>query len=214
MCIRRVVTLTTAALACVSAAALGLPAAAAAAPAAQARALPAGQAAFSAAPFTTDPSPAVRGRVADLAQKALAAHAGDIFGTMVEFYADNPVDTPDYTMGELININGDRQPLRWMYQSARPAATCAPRPPCCRTPRPASAPPATRLRRPAPPWPWAGSCAASATRTPRGPPSPRACGSSPRPAPGPGSRSSGRNATAPTPAVPRCPTRPAPGPSS
>lgn len=76
MCIRRVVTLTTAALACVSAAALGLPAMAAAAPAPQARTLPAGQAAFSAAPFTTDPSPAVRGRVADLAQKALAAHAG------------------------------------------------------------------------------------------------------------------------------------------
>ncbi|MEU6749978.1 M4 family metallopeptidase [Spirillospora sp. NPDC046719] len=39
----------------------------------------------------------------------------DIFGTMVEFYANNPVDTPDYTMGELININGDNQPLRWMY---------------------------------------------------------------------------------------------------
>ncbi|WP_406113618.1 M4 family metallopeptidase [Streptomyces sp. NBC_01014] len=40
----------------------------------------------------------------------------DIFGTLVEFYANNPVDTPDYTMGELININGDNQPLRWMNQ--------------------------------------------------------------------------------------------------
>jgi hypothetical protein len=39
----------------------------------------------------------------------------DIFGTMVEFYANNPVDTPDYTMGELINISGNNQPLRWMY---------------------------------------------------------------------------------------------------
>ncbi|MFF4185079.1 M4 family metallopeptidase [Streptomyces sp. NPDC001691] len=39
----------------------------------------------------------------------------DIFGTMVEFYANNPVDTPDYTMGELININGDGRPLRYMY---------------------------------------------------------------------------------------------------
>ncbi|AYG78908.1 Transglutaminase-activating metalloprotease [Streptomyces hundungensis] len=39
----------------------------------------------------------------------------DIFGTMVEFYANNPVDTPDYTMGELININGDNRPLRYMY---------------------------------------------------------------------------------------------------
>ncbi|WP_405899702.1 M4 family metallopeptidase [Streptomyces sp. NBC_00727] len=40
----------------------------------------------------------------------------DIFGTLVEFYANNPVDQPDYTMGELINISGDNQPLRWMNQ--------------------------------------------------------------------------------------------------
>ncbi|MFB8207462.1 M4 family metallopeptidase [Streptomyces sp. NPDC056010] len=40
----------------------------------------------------------------------------DIFGTLVEFYADNPVDKPDYTMGELINISGNNQPLRWMNQ--------------------------------------------------------------------------------------------------
>ncbi|PZT76445.1 MULTISPECIES: M4 family metallopeptidase [unclassified Streptomyces] len=40
----------------------------------------------------------------------------DIFGTLVEFYADNPVDQPDYTMGELINISGNNQPLRWMNQ--------------------------------------------------------------------------------------------------
>ena len=40
----------------------------------------------------------------------------DIFGTMVEFYANNSVDTPDYTMGELINIFGDNTPLRYMYQ--------------------------------------------------------------------------------------------------
>ncbi|MFG3281330.1 M4 family metallopeptidase [Streptomyces sp. NPDC048111] len=39
----------------------------------------------------------------------------DIFGTMVEFYANNPVDKPDYTMGELINISGDNRPLRYMY---------------------------------------------------------------------------------------------------
>jgi Zn-dependent metalloprotease len=39
----------------------------------------------------------------------------DIFGTMVEFYANNPKDTPDYTMGELININGNNTPLRYMY---------------------------------------------------------------------------------------------------
>ncbi|NKZ05265.1 M4 family metallopeptidase [Actinomadura latina] len=39
----------------------------------------------------------------------------DIFGTMVEFYAGNPVDTPDYTMGELIDIFGNGDPLRYMY---------------------------------------------------------------------------------------------------
>jgi Zn-dependent metalloprotease len=47
----------------------------------------------------------------------------DIFGTMVEFYADNPVDTPDYTMGELIDIGGDGQPLRWMYQPSLDGAS-------------------------------------------------------------------------------------------
>src|SRR3954452_18349010 len=39
----------------------------------------------------------------------------DIFGTLGEFYANNAQDTPDYTMGELININGDNKPLRYMY---------------------------------------------------------------------------------------------------
>jgi Zn-dependent metalloprotease len=41
--------------------------------------------------------------------------SSDIFGTMVEFYAGNPRDTPDYTIGELININGNNTPLRYMY---------------------------------------------------------------------------------------------------
>ncbi|TDD83046.1 M4 family peptidase, partial [Actinomadura darangshiensis] len=39
----------------------------------------------------------------------------DIFGTMVEFYANNPVDKPEYTMGELIDIYGNGDPLRYMY---------------------------------------------------------------------------------------------------
>ena len=38
----------------------------------------------------------------------------DIFGTMVEFYANNPSDTPDFLIGEEININGDGTPLRYM----------------------------------------------------------------------------------------------------
>lgn len=42
----------------------------------------------------------------------------DIFGTMVEFYANNPVDPPDYLLGEkifLANASGIRYALRIMY---------------------------------------------------------------------------------------------------
>jgi Zn-dependent metalloprotease len=42
----------------------------------------------------------------------------DIFGTMVEFYADNPADPGDYDIGEKIDINGDGTPLRYMYDPA------------------------------------------------------------------------------------------------
>jgi Zn-dependent metalloprotease len=42
----------------------------------------------------------------------------DIFGTMVEFYANNPADPGDYDIGEKININGDGTPLRYMYNPA------------------------------------------------------------------------------------------------
>jgi Zn-dependent metalloprotease/fibronectin type 3 domain-containing protein len=43
----------------------------------------------------------------------------DIFGTAVEFYANNPADNPDYLIGELININGNGTPLRYMDQPSR-----------------------------------------------------------------------------------------------
>ena len=39
----------------------------------------------------------------------------DIFGTLAEFDANNPVDAPDYTMGEAVNFYGDHKPLRYMY---------------------------------------------------------------------------------------------------
>jgi Zn-dependent metalloprotease len=39
----------------------------------------------------------------------------DIFGTMVEFYVNNPNDPPDYTMGEEINLAGDGKPFRYLY---------------------------------------------------------------------------------------------------
>ncbi|MFI5843593.1 M4 family metallopeptidase [Catenuloplanes sp. NPDC051500] len=39
----------------------------------------------------------------------------DIFGTMVEFSANNSSDPGDYQIGEEININGNGTPLRYMY---------------------------------------------------------------------------------------------------
>ncbi|HEX2704202.1 MAG TPA: M4 family metallopeptidase, partial [Candidatus Lustribacter sp.] len=38
----------------------------------------------------------------------------DIFGTAVEWYANNAVDAPDYFIGETININGNGTPLRYL----------------------------------------------------------------------------------------------------
>jgi len=43
----------------------------------------------------------------------------DIFGTAVEFYANNASDTPDYLIGEEININGNGTPLRYMDQPSK-----------------------------------------------------------------------------------------------
>ncbi|MEV4481123.1 M4 family metallopeptidase [Micromonospora coxensis] len=39
----------------------------------------------------------------------------DIFGAMVEFYANTTADPGDYQIGEKININGNGTPLRYMY---------------------------------------------------------------------------------------------------
>lgn len=43
----------------------------------------------------------------------------DIFGTAVEWYADNPDDVPDYLIGEEIDIRGDGSPLRYMDKPSR-----------------------------------------------------------------------------------------------
>ena len=43
----------------------------------------------------------------------------DIFGTMVEFYANNASDVGDYLIGEKININGNGTPLRYMDKPSR-----------------------------------------------------------------------------------------------
>ncbi|WP_328319719.1 M4 family metallopeptidase [Streptomyces sp. NBC_00388] len=43
----------------------------------------------------------------------------DIFGTAVEFYANNTADPGDYLIGEKININGDGSPLRYMDKPSK-----------------------------------------------------------------------------------------------
>ncbi|MEV7983278.1 M4 family metallopeptidase, partial [Streptomyces sp. NPDC086519] len=43
----------------------------------------------------------------------------DIFGTGVEFYANNSSDVGDYLIGEKIDINGDGTPLRYMDQPSK-----------------------------------------------------------------------------------------------
>ncbi|MGW1965794.1 M4 family metallopeptidase [Streptomyces sp. NPDC001935] len=43
----------------------------------------------------------------------------DIFGTGVEFYANNSTDVGDYLIGEKININGDGTPLRYMDKPSK-----------------------------------------------------------------------------------------------
>ncbi|EGX54548.1 neutral zinc metalloprotease [Streptomyces zinciresistens K42] len=47
----------------------------------------------------------------------------DIFGTTVEFYANNPNDAGDYLIGEEININGDGTPLRYMDKPSKDGAS-------------------------------------------------------------------------------------------
>ena len=43
----------------------------------------------------------------------------DIFGTGVEFYANNAADPGDYLIGEKIDINGDGTPLRYMDKPSK-----------------------------------------------------------------------------------------------
>ncbi|MFE1292572.1 M4 family metallopeptidase [Streptomyces sp. NPDC058751] len=43
----------------------------------------------------------------------------DIFGTGVEFYANNSTDVGDYLVGEKININGNGTPLRYMDKPSK-----------------------------------------------------------------------------------------------
>ncbi|MYW14111.1 peptidase M4, partial [Streptomyces sp. SID2955] len=47
----------------------------------------------------------------------------DIFGTGVEFYANNSSDVGDYLIGEKIDINGDGSPLRYMDKPSKDGAS-------------------------------------------------------------------------------------------
>jgi Zn-dependent metalloprotease len=47
----------------------------------------------------------------------------DIMAAAVEFHADNPKDVPDYTVGELIDINGNGTPLRYMDKPSKDGAS-------------------------------------------------------------------------------------------
>ncbi|MFJ8695116.1 M4 family metallopeptidase [Streptomyces roseolilacinus] len=46
----------------------------------------------------------------------------DIMAAAVEFYADNPLDTPDYTVAELIDLRGTGRPIRYMDQPSKDAS--------------------------------------------------------------------------------------------
>ncbi|GHG98047.1 M4 family metallopeptidase [Streptomyces lanatus] len=47
----------------------------------------------------------------------------DIFGSTVEFYANNASDVGDYLIGEEIDINGDGSPLRYMDKPSKDGAS-------------------------------------------------------------------------------------------
>jgi len=53
----------------------------------------------------------------------LSEATSDIFGTMVEFYANNPSDSPDYLIGEKVVIAGGGKALRYMFKPSRDGAS-------------------------------------------------------------------------------------------
>ncbi|MFF4649871.1 M4 family metallopeptidase [Streptomyces sp. NPDC001380] len=69
----------------------------------------------------------VTSRTANLAYSGesggLNEATSDIFGTMVEFSANLTTDKPDYLIGELIDLNGNGTPLRYMDKPSRDGAS-------------------------------------------------------------------------------------------
>ncbi|WP_338704247.1 M4 family metallopeptidase (plasmid) [Streptomyces sp. Q6] len=53
---------------------------------------------------------------------ALNEATSDILGTAVEFFANNPKDVPDYTIGELADVRGTGKPLRYMDRPSKDAS--------------------------------------------------------------------------------------------
>jgi hypothetical protein len=53
----------------------------------------------------------------------LSEATSDIFGTAVEWHAQNASDIPDYTIGELIDFNGNGTPLRYLDRPSRDGAS-------------------------------------------------------------------------------------------
>ncbi|HET6634421.1 MAG TPA: M4 family metallopeptidase [Streptomyces sp.] len=66
---------------------------------------------------------ATAGLVYQMESGGLNEATSDIMATAVEFHTDNPADTPDYLIGEKIDINGDGTPLRYMDQPSRDGAS-------------------------------------------------------------------------------------------
>jgi Zn-dependent metalloprotease len=63
------------------------------------------------------------GLVGDGEAGGLNEATSDIFGTEVEWYANNPADKPDYLIGEKVNVNGNGTPLRYLDKPSRDGAS-------------------------------------------------------------------------------------------
>ncbi|GIG62456.1 peptidase M28 [Longispora fulva] len=52
-------------------------------------------------------------------EAGLGEGTGDIFGSLTEAYANNPKDRPDFEVGEVVSLQGDGKPLRYMYDPSK-----------------------------------------------------------------------------------------------
>jgi len=59
------------------------------------------------------------GLIGDGESGGLSEATSDIFGTAVEWYANNASDVPDYLIGEKVDVNGGGTPLRYQDRPSR-----------------------------------------------------------------------------------------------